>query len=310
MPLRLVFMGTPQFAVPTLSELVGQGHELVAVYTQPPRAAGRGLATRKSPVQAVAEGFGLDVRTPASLKPESEAAELALLQPDAVVVVAYGQILPRAILDVPGDGCLNLHGSLLPRWRGAAPIERAIMAGDAETGVMVMRMEAGLDTGPVALVERVAIGSDDTAGDLTERLSHRGADLMARAVAALSRGVLAFTPQTEAGVTYAKKIDKAETRIEWNRQAAEVHNHIRGLSPDPGAWFEADFGKGPERVRVLRSTRTQSSGPPGTVLDERLLVACSDGGVRLLELQRAGRQPLKAEAFLRGTPIAAGSRLA
>jgi methionyl-tRNA formyltransferase len=261
-------------------------------------------------VQAVAEGFGLDVRTPASLKPESEAAELALLQPDAVVVVAYGQILPRAILDVPGDGCLNLHGSLLPRWRGAAPIERAIMAGDVETGVMVMRMEAGLDTGPVALVERVAIGSDDTAGDLTERLSHRGADLMARAVTALSRRVLAFTPQTEAGVTYAKKIDKAETRIEWNRPAAEVHNHIRGLSPDPGAWFEADFGKGPERVRVLRSTRTQGSGPPGTVLDERLLVACSDGGVRLLELQRAGRQPLKAEAFLRGTPIAAGSRLA
>jgi methionyl-tRNA formyltransferase len=310
MPLRLVFMGTPQFAVPTLSELLGQGHELVAVYTQPPRAAGRGMTTRKSPVHTVAEGFGLAVRTPASLKPESEAAELALLEPDAVVVVAYGQILPRAILDVPKEGCLNLHGSLLPRWRGAAPIERAIMAGDGETGVMVMRMEAGLDTGPVALVERVAIGADETAGHLTERLSRRGADLMARAVAALSRGVLTFTPQAEAGVTYAKKIDKGETRIVWSRPASEVHNHIRGLSPDPGAWFEADFGRGSERVRVVRSSLSGGAGAPGTVLDDRLAVACGDGAVRLLELQRAGKQPLVAEVFLRGTPIAVGSRLA
>jgi methionyl-tRNA formyltransferase len=310
MPLRLVFMGTPQFAVPTLTELVGQGHQILVVYTQPPRAAGRGMTARKSPVNEVAERFGIAVRTPASLRPESEAAELAELQPDAVVVVAYGQILPQAILDVPAEGCLNLHASLLPRWRGAAPIERAIMAGDAETGVMVMRMEAGLDTGPVALVERVAIGADETGGDLAERLSRRGADLMARAVAALSRGGLAFTPQADDGVTYAKKIDKGETRIVWSRPAAEVHNHIRGLSPDPGAWFEADFGKGAERVRVIRSTRCEGLGPPGTVLDERLAVACAGGAVRLVELQRAGRQPLKSEAFLRGTPIAAGSRLA
>jgi methionyl-tRNA formyltransferase len=310
MPLRLVFMGTPRFAVPTLGNLVAEGHEVAAVYTQPPRAAGRGLISRKSPVHEVAEGFGLVVRTPASLKPESETAELGRLAPDVVVVVAYGQILPRPILAVPRLGCLNLHASLLPRWRGAAPIERAIMAGDGETGAMVMRMEAGLDTGPAALSERTAIGPDETAGDLTERLSRRGADLMARALAALARGVLTFTPQSEAGVTYAKKIDKGETRIDWSRSAAEVHNHIRGLSPDPGAWFEADFGRGLERVRVIRSTSSDGSGVPGTVLDDRLAIACGDGAVRLLELQRAGRQPLKAEAFLRGTPIAAGSRLA
>jgi methionyl-tRNA formyltransferase len=260
-------------------------------------------------VHAAGERFGLVVRAPASLKSEGEAAELAALRPDVVVVVAYGQILPRAILAVPREVCLNLHASLLPRWRGAAPIERAIMAGDAETGVMVMRMEAGLDTGPIALVERVSIDADMTAGELTERLSHRGADLTARALAALSRGVLTFTPQSEAGITYAKKIDKSETRIDWTRPAAEVHNHIRGLSPDPGAWFEADFGKGPERVRVLRSTRAAGSGAAGTVLDAGLIVACGDGAVRLIELQRAGKQPLKAEAFLRGTHVAAGSQL-
>jgi methionyl-tRNA formyltransferase len=310
MPLSLVFMGTPQFAVPTLGELVGQGHDVAAVYTQPPRGAGRGLATRKSPVHEAAERFGLAVRTPASLKSGGEAAELAALRPDVIVVVAYGQILPRAVLDVPKEVCLNLHASLLPRWRGAAPIERAIMAGDSETGVMVTRMEAGLDTGPITVVERVTIGPDMTAGELTERLSHRGADLMTRALAALSRSVLTFTSQSEAGITYARKIDKSETRIDWTRPAAEVHNHIRGLSPDPGAWFEADFGKGPERTRVLRSTRAEGSGAPGTVLDASLTVACADGAVRLLELQRAGRQPLKADAFLRGTPIAAGSRLA
>jgi methionyl-tRNA formyltransferase len=309
MPLRLVFMGTPQFAVPTLAGLVAAGHDIASIYTQPPRAAGRGMATRKSPVQEAAERLGLAVRVPASLKSEAEAVALAELRPDVVVVVAYGQILPRPILDVPRETCLNLHASLLPRWRGAAPIERAILAGDAETGVMVMRMEAGLDTGPVALAERVAIGPDMTAGELTERLSHVGAELMARALAALSQGVLGFTPQSEAGVTYAKKIDKSETRIDWTRPAAAVHDHIRGLSPDPGAWFEADFGKGPERVRVLRSTRAEGSGAPGAVLDANLAIACGEGAVRLLELQRAGRQPLVAEAFLRGTPIAAGGRL-
>ena len=306
MPLRLVFMGTPQFAVPTLVELVGQSHDVAAVYTQPPRAAGRGMAARKSPVHEAAERLGLAVRTPASLKGESEAAELAELRPDAVVVVAYGQILPPAILDLPAEDCLNLHASLLPRWRGAAPIERAIMAGDAETGVMVMRMEAGLDTGPVAMAERVAIGPDATAGEMSDRLSRLGADLMARALAALSRGVLTFTPQSETGATYARKIDKSETRIDWSRPADVVHNYIRGLSPDPGAWFEADFGRGPERVKVLRSTRADGTGMPGTVIDDSLVVACGEGAIGLLELQRAGKQPLKAEAFLRGTRIAAG----
>ena len=253
MPLRIVFMGTPAFAVPTLVELVGQGHEIVAVYTQPPRAAGRGMATRRSPIHQTAERFGLPVETPASLKAAGEADRFAAFRPDVGIVVAYGQILPPSFLLVPPAGFLNLHASLLPRWRGAAPIERAIMAGDRETGVMVMRMEAGLDTGPVAMSERVAIGPDETAGELGEHLSRLGADLMVRALAALSRGVLDFAPQADTGVTYAKKIDKAETRIDWAKPAAAVHDHIRGLSPDPGAWFEADFGKGTERVKVLRS---------------------------------------------------------
>ena len=307
--MRLAFLGTPDFAVVGLDALLRAGHEIACVYSQPPAARGRGRQLAPSPAQAFAEAHGLAVRTPASMRaPEAIEAFRALML-DAAVVVAFGQILPRAILAVPREVCLNLHASLLPRWRGAAPIERAIMAGDAETGVMVMRMEAGLDTGPIALVERVSIGADMTAGELTERLSHRGADLTARALAALSRGVLTFTPQSEAGITYAKKIDKSETRIDWTRPAAEVHNHIRGLSPDPGAWFEADFGKGPERVRVLRSTRAAGSGAAGTVLDAGLIVACGDGAVRLIELQRAGKQPLKAEAFLRGTHVAAGSQL-
>jgi methionyl-tRNA formyltransferase len=303
-------MGTPAFAVPTLTEIVGQGHEVVAVYTQPPRPAGRGMAERKSPVHDTAERFGIPVRTPLSLKSDDEATAFAALAPDVGVVVAYGRLLPEAFLGAPTNGCLNLHGSLLPRWRGAAPIERAIMAGDAETGVMVMRMEAGLDTGPVAMAERIAIGPDATAGEIADRLSRLGADLMARALAALSRGVLAFTPQTEARVTYARKIEKGETRIDWSRPAAEVHNRIRGLSPDPGAWFEVDLGKGRERVKVLRSTLASGDGAPGTVLDGALTVAAGKGAVRLLELQRAGRQPLKAAEFLRGAAIAAGMRLA
>ena len=300
MPLRLVFFGTPDFAVPSLTEIVGQGHSVAAVYTQPPRAAGRGMGERKSPVHEAAERFGLKVEAPASLKGEGEAERFAALAPDVAVVVAYGQILPRAFLAAPPHGCLNLHGSLLPRWRGAAPIERAIMAGDAETGVMVMRMEAGLDTGPVAMVERVAIGPDATAGELTDRLARLGADLVVRALAALSRGGLRFVPQADAGVTYARKIEKSETRIDWSRPAPEVHNHIRGLSPDPGAWLEADLGKGPERIKVLRSTLADGSGAPGKVLDAALTVACGSGAVRLLELQRAGKQPLKADEFLRG----------
>ncbi len=310
MALRVVFMGTPEFAVPTLTEIVGHGHEVVAVYSQPPRPSGRrGLEVRKSPIHEIAERFGLTVCTPSSLKAEGEAEAIALLGADVGVVVAYGQILPRAVLVAPDNGCLNLHASLLPRWRGAAPIERAIMAGDSETGVMVMRMEAGLDTGPVALAERLAIGPDATAGELTERLSRLGADLMVRALAALSRGGLTVTPQAEEGVTYAKKIDKAETRIDWSRPGGQVHNHIRGLSPDPGAWFEMDAGKGPERVKVLRSTLAEGDGAPGSILDDALTVACGGGAVRLLELQRAGRQPLKAPEFLRGAAIAPGTAL-
>jgi methionyl-tRNA formyltransferase len=293
-------MGTPDFAVPTLTEILGQGHEIVAAYTQPPRPAGRGMAERRSPVHEAAGRFGIPVFTPRSLKTPEEAERFAALEPDAAVVVAYGQILPQSILDASPNGCLNLHASLLPRWRGAAPISRAIMAGDAETGVMVMRMEAGLDTGPVAMVERLAIGPDMTAGELSDRLSRLGADLMVRALAALSRGVLRLTPQDAAGVTYAKKIDKTETRIDWSKSATEVHNHIRGLSPEPGAWFEADLGKAPERIKVLRSTRADGSGAPGAVLDDTLAIACGTGAVRLVDLQRAGKSPMKAADFLRG----------
>lgn len=304
--MRIVFFGTPAFAVPTLTEIVGQGHDVAAVYTQPPRAAGRGMVERKSPVHEIAERFAIPVLTPSSLKPPEEAARFAGFAADVGVVVAYGQILPRTFLDAPPSGCLNLHGSLLPRWRGAAPVARAIMAGDSETGVMVMRMEAGLDTGPVAMSERVPIGADATAGELSDHLARLGADLMVRALAALSRGVLNFTPQAEEGATYAKKIDKSETRIDWSRPARDVHNHIRGLSPDPGAWFEL----GGDRVKALRSTLASGSGAPGMVLDANLTIACGEGAVRLLNLQRAGRGTLAAADFLRGSPVAAGTVLA
>jgi methionyl-tRNA formyltransferase len=309
MPLRVAFFGTPQFAVPTLTEIVGQGHEVVAVYSQPPRPAGRGMGERKSPVHETAEQFGLLVLTPPSLRNEDEAARFVGFAPDVAVVVAYGLILPRPFLDAPEDGCLNLHASLLPRWRGAAPIARAMMAGDTETGVEVMRMEEGLDTGPVAMAERVTIGPDTTAGELTGRLSRLGADLMARALAALSRGGLTFTPQAAEGVTYAKKIDKGETRIDWSKAAPEVHNHIRGLSPEPGAWFEADLGKGPERIKALRSTLAAGGGMPGALIGPGLTVGCGSGAVRLTEVQRAGKQPAKADEFLRGVRLAPGQRL-
>ncbi|MEX0853425.1 MAG: methionyl-tRNA formyltransferase [Bauldia sp.] len=300
MVLRIVFFGTPGFAVPTLTGIIGHGHEVVAVYTRPPRAAGRGLAARRSPVHDVAEKFALPVVTPMSLKAAGEAERFAALRPDVGVVVAYGLILPKAFLDAPANGCLNLHPSLLPRWRGAAPIARAIMAGDAEAGVMVMRMEEGLDSGPVAMAERVAIAPDVTAGELSERLAALGADLMVRALSALARGVLAFTPQADEGASYAGKIDKSATRIDWSKPASDVHNLIRGLSPEPGGWFEADLGKRPERIKVLRSTLAEGSGTPGAVLDGQLTVACGSGAVRLTELQRAGGQPVKADAFLRG----------
>ena len=246
--MRIIFMGTPEFAVPTLHEIVGAGHEVVAVYTRAPKPAGRGQAERKSPIHETAESLGIPVFTPKSLRGEAEQMLFAAHDADVGVVVAYGLLLPKPILDAPHLGCLNLHGSLLPRWRGAAPIQRAVMAGDRRTGVMVMQMDEGLDTGPVALVDEMPIGDDETSGDIHDRMMRVGADLMVRALAALERGSLTFTPQAEAGVTYAKKIEKAETRIDFSRPAAEVHNHIRGLSPFPGAWFEIDAQGKPEEV--------------------------------------------------------------
>lgn len=300
MPLRIIFMGTPEFAVPCLTEIVGHGHDVVAAYSQPPRAAGRGMATRRSPVDQAAERLGIPVATPNSLKEPGEDDRFAAFQADVAVVAAYGQILPKSLLEAPVHGCLNLHASLLPRWRGAAPIERAIMAGDSETGVTVMQMEAGLDTGPMAMSERVSIDPDMTAGELSNRLAALGADLMVRALAALSRGVLDTRPQPAEGVSYANKIEKSETRIDWSRSAADVQNHIRALSPDHGAWFMADFGKGEERVKVLRSTLAEGSGEAGAVLDDKLTIACGEGAVQLLVLQRAGKQQVKAAEFLRG----------
>ena len=310
MTLRVVFMGTPDFSVPVLSEIIGQGHEVVAVYTRPPAPARRGMEMQKSPVHRMAEEFGIPVITPKSLKGAARQAEFAALNADVAVVVAYGLILPKPVLDAPALGCLNLHASLLPRWRGAAPIQRAIMAGDAETGVMVMRMEEGLDTGPVGMVEKVAIGPEMTAGDLHDRLMRLGADLMARALAALERGSLSFRAQDEAGVTYAAKLNNEEARISWARPAAEVHNHIRGLAPYPGAYFEADWGQGMTRVKVLRAECAEGAGTPGSVLDDRLTIACGTGAVRLITVQRAGKGPMAARDFLNGSKLRAGQSLA
>jgi methionyl-tRNA formyltransferase len=299
-------MGTPDFAVPTLVDIVGRGHEVVAVYTRAPRPAGRGMDLKTSPVEQAARGFGLSVLTPTTLR-TTEAQEIFRAHiADVAVVVAYGLILPTPILEGVPLGCFNLHASLLPRWRGAAPINRAVMAGDAESGVMVMQMDEGLDTGPVALAERVAIGPDVTAGELHDTLAPIGADLMGRALAALERGALVLTPQPTNGVTYAAKIANEETRIDWAKPSKEVHDHIRGLSPFPGAWCELPNGA---RAKILRTTKGDGSGTPGTVLDDTLTIACADGAVRILELQRAGKQVMKAEAFLRGSPIGAGAVL-
>jgi methionyl-tRNA formyltransferase len=306
--MRVVFMGTPQFAVPALSAIVGDGHEVVAVYTRAPQPAGRrGLALTPSPVHTIAEQFAIPVFTPKTLRDGREGEIFRSHEADVAVVVAYGLILPKPILATPVHGCLNLHASLLPRWRGAAPIQRAIMAGDAETGIMVMRMEEGLDTGPVSLAERVPIGPDATAGELHDVLSPLGADLITRALAALARESLVFHPQTETGVTYAHKVSKEECPIDWARPARKVHNQIRGLSPSPGAFFGADFGRGDERIKVLRSSLTDGRGPPGTILDDQLTMACGDGAVRLLILQRAGKAPMDAASFLRGARLPTGA---
>jgi methionyl-tRNA formyltransferase len=306
MPLRLIFMGTPEFSVPTLQALSGEGHNIAAVYTRVAKPGGRrGLELVPSPVEREAKRLGLAVHTPASLKGAEAQSAFAAHQADAAVVVAYGLILPKPVLDAPRLGCFNLHASLLPRWRGAAPINRAVMAGDAESGATVMKMDEGLDTGDMAVVERIPIGAHMTAGELHDTMAKLGADLMARALSALERGTLQLTPQPADGVTYAAKIDKAETRIDWTKPWKAVHDHIRGLSPFPGAWCELTG----DRVKVLRSTKGQGSGTPGTVLDDSLTVACGDGAVRIVELQKAGGRPMKAEEFLRGTPVRPGAAL-
>lgn len=310
MTLRLIFMGTPDFSVPTLRALHAAGHQIVAVYSQPPRPAGRrGLELTPSPVHRAAEALGIEVRTPVSLKGEAEQQAFRALGADAAVVVAYGLLLPKPVLEGTRLGCFNGHASLLPRWRGAAPIQRAIMAGDAETGMMIMKMDQGLDTGAVALTERVAIAPDMTGGELHDRLSEAGAALMVEAMAKLERGELGLTPQPADGVTYAKKIDKAETRIDWSRPAREVHDTIRALSPFPGAWCEIDVNGKAERLRVLRTTRAEGAGQPGEVLDGDLTIACGDGAVRLVDVQRAGGKPMTAQDFLRGVRLAKGDRL-
>ena len=307
--MRLAFLGTPDFAVPTLAALIGAGHEIACVYSQPPAARGRGQTLKLTPVQAFAESRGLLVRTPVSLKTPEEVAAFAALDLDAAVVVAFGQILTEDILQAPRLGCYNLHGSLLPRWRGAAPIQRAVMAGDTVTGAEVMRMTAGLDEGPVLARTTSRIDALDTAGTLHDRLALAGAELMAQAIGQVERGEAKPTPQPEEGATYARKIKTGETRIRWDRPGARVDRQIRGLSPFPGAWFLAPSERGPVRVKALLSIAEDSEGEPGTVLDDRLLIACGEGAVRILRAQREGRAPQDVDVFLRGFPVIRGQKL-
>jgi methionyl-tRNA formyltransferase len=309
MPLRLIFMGTPDFAVPTLLDLVAHGHEVAAVYTRAAKPAGRGMKLQPTPVEQQARRLGIPVLTPGTLKTPEALEEFRAHDADAAVVVAYGMILPQAILDTPKLGCFNLHASLLPRWRGAAPINRAIMAGDAESGVMVMKMDVGLDTGDVAMAERMAITDAMTATDLHDALAPLGGDLMVRAMGALERGKLQLARQNDEGATYAAKIDKAEARIDWNQPARMVLRHVHGLSPFPGAWCEMPIEGEPVRVKILRCQTVDRAGTPGDLLDDRLVVACRQGAIRILQLQRAGKQPMRAEDFLRGTPLKPPQRL-
>jgi methionyl-tRNA formyltransferase len=309
MPLKIVFMGTPDFSVPVLDAVVAAGHRIVAVYSQPPRPAGRGMADLKSPVHRRAEALGIPVRTPINFKSEDDKRAFAGLGTDAGVVVAYGLLLPKALLDATRLGCFNAHASQLPRWRGAAPIQRAIMAGDTATAVNIMRMEQGLDTGPVCLGRDVAIPPDMTGGELHDALSKLGAELMVEALDKLEAGELTCGPQPSEGATYATKIDKGETRIDFSRPAKEVADHIRGLSPFPGAWFEIGLTGKLERIKVLLASAVKGSGEPGTLLDDQLTIACGEGAIRVEKLQRGGKQPMAAADFLRGTRLPAGSRL-
>jgi methionyl-tRNA formyltransferase len=308
MPLRLIFMGTPDFSVPTLLELVAHGYEIAAVYTRAPKPAGRGMKMQATPVEQEARRLGIRVLTPTTLKTPEAQEEFRAHHADAAVVVAYGMILPQAILEAPKLGCFNLHASLLPRWRGAAPINRAVMSGDAETGVMVMKMDVGLDTGDVAMAERLAITDKMTASDVHDALARLGADLMVRAMAALERGALQLTRQSEAGITYAAKIEKAEAKIDWSNPAHDVLRHIHGLSPFPGAWSEVPVDGEAVRVKILRCEPAKVSGAPGVLLDDQLTIACGEGAIRIVELQRAGKAPMKAAEFLRGTPLTPGAR--
>lgn len=302
MALRLAFLGTPEFAVSTLAELIAQGHDIAAVYSQPPRPAGRGMALEPGPVHKFAESHRLAVRTPVSLKAAAEQAEFAALNLDAAIVVAYGLILPKPILEAPRLGCFNLHGSLLPRWRGAAPIQRAVIAGDEETGVMVMRMDEGLDTGPVLMAERVRIGRK-TSGELASELSRLGAGLIVRALAALERGAVAGEPQPAEGATYAKKISKDEARIDWTKSAMEIDCLVRGLAPAPGAFTEV---KG-ERLKVLYAIPVNDRGEPGEVITDDLTVACGEGALKLLKVQRAGSRAMEARELLKGFALPPGT---
>ena len=308
--MRIAFLGTPEFSVACLAELVAAGHEIACVYSQPPAPRGRGQDLKPSPVHAFAENLGLPVRTPMSMKTAEEIEAFQALDLDAAVVVAFGQILVAEVLDAPRLGCFNLHASLLPRWRGAAPIQRAIMAGDAVTGVQVMRMSVGLDEGPVLMGEQVRIDALETAGTLHDKLAAVGSRMLPVALAAIERGGARETPQSEEGVTYAKKIKAAEARIDWTRPAAEIDRHIRGLSPFPGAWFEAPSDKGSVRVKALLSRVEDGDGEAGAALDDALLIACGDGAVRLLKAQREGKGAQDADVFLRGFSLAAGTVLA
>ncbi|HMO30126.1 methionyl-tRNA formyltransferase [Enterovirga sp.] len=302
MTLRVVFMGTPGFAVPVFEAVAGAGHEIAAAYTRAPAAAGRGMKPRPSPVQKAAEARGVRVLSPANFRLPEDRETFAALGADVAVVVAYGLLLPKPILEAPRLGCLNVHASLLPRWRGAAPIHRAVMAGDRETGVAVMRMEEGLDTGPVGLEARVPIGPDATTGELHDILAAEGARLMAEALARLEAGTLAFVPQREEGVTYARKIANEEARIDWSLPARRVHDLVRGLSPFPGAYAELDLGRGPERVKILRGEPAAGAGRPGSLIGDGL-IACGEGAYRPLLLQRAGKAPVAAAEFWRGARV-------
>jgi methionyl-tRNA formyltransferase len=305
--LRIVFMGTPDFSVPTLAAIADAGHTLAAVYSQPPRPAGRGMHEQKSPVHKFAEAAGIPVLTPRTLRDPAAQQIFEAHGADAAVVVAYGLILPRASLAAPRLGCFNLHASALPRWRGAAPIQRAIMAGDKETAASIMRMDEGLDTGPVCASDAITIGPDMTAGELHDLMAARGAALMVQALAALENGTLECVPQPMDGITYAAKIEKTETQIDWSRSATEAHDHIRGLAPWPGAHFEVLHDGRAERLKVLRATPVGGTGRPGTFLDDAGTIACGSGAIRLLEVQRAGKKPMAIAELLRGFPLPAGT---